>query len=102
MEMIVFDDFNEVKDKKTNILAIDLNQTNNEAWFEAFDAPDYHFIPVDSTAAALRCLLEKNISMILCHVQKILIETLILVERYAKINDIPILFLSEEDHISFR
>lgn len=97
----MFDEFNDVKDKKTNILAIDLHQKNNEAWFDAFDAPDYHFIPVDSTAAALRCLLEKNISMILCHVQKMLIEKLELIKKYAQMNDIPILFLSQEDHISF-
>ena len=77
------------------ILAIDLHPKNDKAWFEPFDTPDYDFIPVDSVPAALRCLLDRNISMILCHVEKILIEKLKRIEQYAKMNDIPILFVSE-------
>lgn len=79
----------------TQILAINLYPETDQVWFKSFDTPDYDFIPVSCVSAALRYLLEQEVSMILCRVEQLLIEKLELIQKYAKMNDIPILFISE-------
>ncbi len=79
----------------TQILAINLHSENDQVWFKSFDTPDYDFIPVNCVSAALRYLLEQEISMILCRVEQLLIEKLELIQKYAKMKDIPILFVCE-------